>query len=151
MSASKATNRNLQAHAQSFLSSLRAFLTPAIWKQANQARFQSIPIDSNPVGVGGHTHRNVGGDANPDTRRHYVRIAACAGTATVTSMAPRWPVRAHENAEAWRWGARLRHEWATDTVKRSVRQYSPRGGAALPLQQLVQLRMVAFPIGRRTG
>lgn len=39
MSAKKAANpKKLQAHAQSFLDSLRAFLTPAIWKQANQAR-----------------------------------------------------------------------------------------------------------------
>lgn len=38
MSAPKASNPKLQAHAQSFLDSLRAFLTPAIWKQANNAR-----------------------------------------------------------------------------------------------------------------
>jgi Transposase DDE domain len=38
MSAKKAANPKLQAHAQSFLDSLRAFLTPAIWKQANHAR-----------------------------------------------------------------------------------------------------------------
>lgn len=38
MSANKAKNPKLQPHAQSFLDSLREFLTPAIWKQAKQAR-----------------------------------------------------------------------------------------------------------------
>ncbi|HEV3445326.1 MAG TPA: transposase [Gemmataceae bacterium] len=38
MSAKKAQNSKLQPHAQSFLDSLRDFLTPAIWKQANETR-----------------------------------------------------------------------------------------------------------------
>jgi hypothetical protein len=38
MSAKKAQNSKLQPHAQSFLDSLRDFLTPAIWKQASEAR-----------------------------------------------------------------------------------------------------------------
>ena len=38
MSAKKAKNPKLQRHAKSFLDSLRELLTPAIWKQAEQAR-----------------------------------------------------------------------------------------------------------------